>query len=132
MLAKGRRLYLDLGKVDVMAQVKFNGKDLGVLWRPPFRCDITHVAKAGDNQLEVQVVNLWPNRMIGDEQLPEDSERNPNGTLKKWPQWVLDDKPSPTGRYTFTTWRLWKKDDALLPSGLLGPVRLVTSVEKKL
>jgi hypothetical protein len=124
MLAKGKRLYLDLGKVQAMARVKLNGKDLGVWWKPPFRADITSVAKSGENKLEIQVVNLWPNRMIGDEQLPEDSERNPNGTLKSWPQWLQDGKPSPTGRYTFTSWRLWKKNDALFESGLIGPVRL--------
>ena len=128
MLGKGRRLSLDLGKVRVMASVKVNGKDLGILWKPPFVVDITDCAKAGENSLEVKVVNLWINRMIGDEQLPEDSERNPDGTLKKWPEWVDSKKPSPTGRFTFTTWRLWKKDGALQESGLLGPVRLVPSI----
>jgi len=69
--------------------------------------------------------SLWPNRLIGDEQLPEDSDRNPDGTLKSWPSWLIADKPSPTGRYTFSIWRLWKKNDALLESGLLGPVKLI-------
>ena len=124
MLARGKRLYLDLGKVQALAQVKLNGKDLGTLWKPPFRVDITSIAKPGDNALEVKVVNLWPNRQIGDQQLAEDSERNPDGTLKQWPPWLLDGKPSPTDRYTFTSWRLWKKDDPLLESGLLGPVTL--------
>jgi hypothetical protein len=70
------------------------------------------------------VVNLWINRMIGDEQLAEDSDRNPDGTLKAWPQWISEGKPSPTGRQTFTSWRLWKKDSPLQESGLLGPVSL--------
>jgi hypothetical protein len=117
------RVYLDLGRVQVMARVKLNGKDLGVLWKPPYRVDVTGVV-GGKNELEIEVVNLWPNRMIGDEELPEDSERNPDGTLKKWPQWVLDGKPSPTGRFTFTSWRLWRKGSPLLESGLLGPVQL--------
>ena len=125
MIGKNKQLYLDLGNVQVMAQVILNGKDLGILWKLPYRVDITDCVKAGKNALEIKVVNLWPNRMIGDEQLPEDSERNPDGTLKAWPQWVLDNKPSPTDRFTFTSWRLWKKGDALLESGLLGPVRLV-------
>ncbi len=124
LLAKNQRLWLDLGNVQVMAKVKLNGKDLGILWKAPYRVDITGVAKKGDNALEVQVVNLWPNRLIGDEQLPEDSQRNPDGTLKEWPQWVLDGQPSPTGRLTFSTWRLWRKDDVLQDSGLLGPVTL--------
>ena len=123
MLGAGRGLYLDLGRVEVIAEVSLNGHDLGILWKPPFRVDITEAAREGDNDLEVRVVNLWPNRLIGDDKLPEDTERD--GTkLKRWPQWFLDGKPSPTGRLTITTWKLWRKDDALLESGLLGPVTL--------
>jgi hypothetical protein len=107
-----------------MAGVKLNGHDLGILWKAPYCVEVTSALQPGANALEVQVVNLWPNRMIGDEQLPEDSDRNPNGTLKKWPQWLQDGKPSPTGRYTFTSWRLWHKDSPLIDSGLLGPVKL--------
>jgi hypothetical protein len=121
------RLFLDLGRVEVIADVRLNGKDLGVLWKPPFRVEVTGALKPGENVLEVKVVNLWVNRQIGDEQLPEDSDRKPDGTLKSWPQWVQEGKPSPTGRYSFTSWRLWKKNDALLESGLLGPVTLSTS-----
>ena len=66
--------------------------------------------------------------MIGDEQFPDDSQRNGDGTLKSWPQWVNEGRPSPSGRYTFTSWRLWKKNDALVPSGLLGPVKLEAAV----
>jgi hypothetical protein len=120
----GRRLYLDLGDVQVMAEVKINGKDLGILWKPPYRADVTEAVHAGANDLEIKIVNLWVNRMIGDEQLADDSDRNPDGTLRKWPAWLDGDKPSPTGRYTFTSWRLWHKDSPLLPSGLLGPVML--------
>jgi hypothetical protein len=119
-----KQLYLDLGRVCAIAQVRLNSHDLGCLWKPPFRVDITRIARVGANELEIKVVNLWPNRLIGDEQLPEDSDRNKDGTLKSWPQWLLDGQPSPSGRLTFTSWRLWKKDDRLLDSGLLGPVRL--------
>ena len=121
-------IYLDLGQVAVMADVKLNGKDLGILWKSPYKIDITDYVKAGKNVLEISVVNLMINRMIGDELLPEDSERNGNGTLKKWPQWLQDGKPSPTGRFTFTSWRLWKKDSPLQESGLLGPVVIRTNV----
>ena len=121
------RFFLDLGKVAVMAQVKLNGQDLGIVWKPPFRVEVTDVLKPGANSLELRVVNLWVNRQIGDEQLPEDSERNPNGTLKSWPQWLNEGKRSPAGRYTFTSWRLWKKDSPLQESGLLGPVRVVAA-----
>lgn len=119
-----QHVYLDLGKVACMAHVTLNGKDLGVLWKAPFGMDVAETVKPGRNSMQVKVVNLWINRMIGDEQLPEDSDRNPDGTLKAWPKWLLDGKPSPAGRTTFTTWRLWKKDSPLQVSGLLGPVTL--------
>jgi hypothetical protein len=124
-----QQVYLDLGRVAVIAEVELNGVPLGTLWKPPFRLPITNALKPGDNQLQVRVVNLWVNRMIGDEQLPEDSERNPKGTLKDWPQWLKNGQPSPTGRYTFTTWQLWKKDSPLQESGLLGPVKLIATRE---
>jgi hypothetical protein len=108
----------------VIADVTLNGKPLGILWKPPYRVDVTPAVRFGTNTLVVRVTNLWVNRMIGDEHLPEDSDRNPDGTLKAWPQWLLAGKPSPTGRTTFTTWRLWGKDDAPQPSGLIGPVTL--------
>jgi hypothetical protein len=120
-------VYLDLGDVQIMADVKLNGHKLGLLWKPPYRVEITAALQTGDNVLEVQVTNLWINRMIGDEQLPEDSDRNANGTLRAWPKWLAEDKPSPTGRQTFTSWRLWKKDSPLVSSGLLGPVTLHTT-----
>jgi hypothetical protein len=125
-VAKGRRVYLDLGQVEVIAQVKLNGTAVGTLWKAPYVADITGAARPGENVLEVRVTNLWPNRMIGDEQLPEDSPRLPNGTLREWPQWLQENKPSPTGRFTFTSWRLWPKDAAPVPSGLLGPVRVTS------
>jgi len=125
-LSAGRELWLDLGAVKNFAEVSLNGQDLGILWKPPFRANLTAAAKPGMNKLTVKVTNLWPNRLIGDEQLPPDVEWK-GLQLKEWPQWLLDGKPSPTGRLTFTTWHHWKKDDALLESGLLGPVTLQTA-----
>lgn len=127
-LSGGRSFALELGRVAVIAEVEVNGHDLGTLWKAPYRVDVTECLRAGDNTLAIRVVNLWVNRMIGDEQLPEDSERNPDGTSRSWPQWLQEDRASPAGRFTFTSWRLWKRDDALLESGLLGPVRLTTSI----
>jgi hypothetical protein len=124
ILSRDKVLSLDLGDVQVIADVTLNGKPLGTLWKPPYRADVTQVVRSGTNTLVVHVTNLWVNRMIADEHLPEDSDRNSDGTLMAWPQWLLDGKPSPTGRTTFTTWRRWGKDDALQPSGLIGPVTL--------
>ena len=62
------KTYLDLGVVHDMARVKLNGKDLGVVWCAPWRVEVTGAIKAGDNQLEIEVVNRWANRMIGDKQ----------------------------------------------------------------
>jgi hypothetical protein len=124
MIGQQRRIALDLGKVAVMAEVRLNGRDLGILWKPPYTADVTDAVKAGGNALEVRVVNLWINRQIGDEQLPDDSPRANGMTLSQWPQWLLEGKPSPTGRHTFTSHRLWKKGDPLQESGLLGPVVL--------
>ncbi|MGH7950777.1 MAG: glycosylhydrolase-like jelly roll fold domain-containing protein, partial [Limisphaerales bacterium] len=132
LLTRNHRIELDLGDVAVMSDVTLNGEHLGVFWKPPFRMDATSVLRAGKNILEIAVANLWVNRMIGDHQLPPDVERNPNGTLKNWPQWLLEGKPSPTGRFTFTTWELWRKTDPLVESGLIGLVRLKTTVCKRI
>ena len=78
----------------------------------------------------MKVTNLWPNRLIGDEYFPEDcswktSVQSDNGyPIAEWPDWLSQDKPSPAGRTTFTTWKHWHKDSPLLESGLLGPVTL--------
>jgi hypothetical protein len=112
--------------------VILNGKNLGILWRPPYRLDVTPYLRAGNNSLQVKITNLWPNRMIADEFLPEDADRNPNGTLKAWPAWLPQGLPSPTGRQTFTSWKLWRKTDEMLPSGLLGPVTLQPFAEARL
>lgn len=120
-----RPVYLDLGRVEVMAHVSLNGKEVGIGWKRPFRVEITSALRPGQNRLEVTVVNLWPNRLIGDEHLPLDCELRSDGrALARWPVWLLEGKTSPTGRRTFTTWRGWTKDSPLLPSGLLGPVTL--------
>jgi hypothetical protein len=129
MIAAGHHLYLDLGDVQVIAEPRLNGKSLGILWKPPYCVEITGAAREGDNALEVKVTNLWPNRVIGDEQLPEDSDRTPDGQIKSWPQWLLDGKPSPTGRLTFASDLHWKKTSPLFPSGLIGPVTLRPTVE---
>jgi hypothetical protein len=118
------RLFLDLGSVEVMARVRVNGKDCGIAWKPPYRVDITAAVREGANELEIDVVNLWINRMIGDEQLPLDGNWKDFETLLEWPEWFLKGTPRPSGRFTFTSCRHYTKDTPLVPSGLLGPVIL--------
>ena len=121
----GRRSMLDLGKVSVMARVQLNGKDLGILWKPPYRVDVTDALKAGENTLKIAVVNLWINRLIADSAKPDDSKRDDKGSLQRWPDWVLSGGEPPGGRHTFVTIPLWKADEERLPSGLLGPVSIM-------
>lgn len=124
-------IYLDLGDVMVIAAVMLNGRNMGILWKRPFQVEITDAVKPGKNRLEVSVANLWVNRLIGDEQLPDDREWNPDGSLKAWPRWMIEGKPMPkTGRFTWTTWRHHTKDSPLIPSGLLGPVRIIFAAKR--
>jgi hypothetical protein len=97
----GAKLWIDLGEVKELAEVSVNAKPLGIVWKRPFRVDATGALTAGANVLEVKVTNLWVNRMIGDRQ------------------------PSAPKQYTFTRPVFYKADSPLLPSGLLGPVRVV-------
>ncbi len=131
-LKKDNSYILDLGDVSIVAQVKLNGTDLGVLWIAPFKTDITKYLKAGENKLEIQLTNQWSNRLIGDERYPKQDGgyqlegRNVEG---KMPQWYTNNEPMPAGpRTTFTTAPFYKKNSPLMSSGLLGPVKIIESV----
>jgi len=132
----GQHLFLDLGQVEVIAEVIMNDKNLGILWKRPFRIDITDIVNKGENKLEVHVTNLWPNRLIGDENLPAENEYyakefegQQGGGIKKMPDWYLQCKPKPKGgRVTFTTWNHYSADSPLLESGLIGPVVIKMAV----
>ena len=94
-------LWLDLGSVKELAEIRVNGQSCGIVWAPPFRVDISKALKPGTNTLAVDVVNFWPNRIIGDAALPPDK------------------------RFTKTNIRKLTKATPLMESGLLGPVRLL-------
>ncbi len=129
---EGARLWLDLGTVRSIASVRLNGRDLGIVWCDPWRVEITVAAKPKGNRLEVRVANLWPNRLIGDEREPADAEYARGGNLVRWPDWVLKGERRPSsGRFAFSTWKHYSKDSPLLPSGLLGPVRLLRSLPSR-
>jgi hypothetical protein len=117
----GGKTYLDLGVVHDMARVKLDGKDLGVVWCAPWWIEVTGAIKTGDNKLEIEVVNRWANRMIGDKQ-PADA----NVRTVDCPPGFLGGEKLQTGRYTFSTNDPYDPQSPLVPSGLLGPVMLRT------
>lgn len=132
---EGERLVLDLGEVRNFADVEVNGRKYPSLVLRPFAVDVTDVARnsGGRLLLKVQVTNLWTNRMIGDEKLPDDGMWR---ILKegKLPDWVAKGMPGPNGRRTFSSTRFseYGSSGDLLPSGLLGPVVLSTCVMRHL
>jgi hypothetical protein len=131
----GAEVMLDLGQVRNLAEVLVNGVSAGVLWKPPFKMDVRALLKPGKNDIAIKVSNTWWNRMVGDEQLPEDlnwAAKSPyHGTetrgypLKEIPEWVWSGKERPSKeRITFSTWKFVEKDSPLEKSGLIGPVQL--------
>lgn len=115
-----KEYFINLGEVYDMARVWINGKDMGVVWTDPFQLKITKALKPGINQIVIEVANRWPNRLIGDERLPDDGIKD-----GKWPDWFLKKQARTSGRFTFTTANFYTRDSPLLLSGLLGPVRIL-------
>ena len=105
------RVYLDLGNVQELATISINGKEVSTCWIAPYRADITDYLKSGENLLELDVTNVWPNRLIADGKLPKE-ERLTHTTMVKF------DSPN--------------ADKYLRVSGLLGPVKLQFSQIQKL
>ncbi|KAA6309016.1 hypothetical protein EZS27_039418, partial [termite gut metagenome] len=100
-LPKDKQLYLDLGYVSVMAKIKINGEYAGGVWTFPYKVAVNNLFRQGENTLEIEVVNTWKNRLIGDQKLPEKDRKvqsNYNG---------------------------WKADSPLQGSGLIGPVKII-------
>lgn len=98
-----REVFIDLGRVGVMATVKLNGRKVGTAWMAPYRLNISDEIREGENVLEIAVVNVWRNRLTGDKQLPP-AEKTTR---------VLVDQINP--------------EEALIPSGLIGPVRILAA-----
>ncbi len=100
---QGAQLWIDLGDVKNLAEVIVNGRSLGIVWKKPFRADVTGALKPGENTLVIKVTNLWVNRLIGDQQ------------------------PGIEKKYTYSTMAFYLADSPLLPSGLLGPVSILSA-----
>lgn len=92
--------WIDLGEVCHMARVILNGKDLGLVWKRPYRINVSGALQKGANSIEVKVTNSWVNRLIGDEQ--------PGAR-----------------RITYTAVQYYKADEHTVPSGLIGPVAIM-------
>jgi len=103
LLYMNRDYSLDIGQVKDIAEITVNNQPISVLWKPPYRADITPYIKSGVNRLKIKVTNLWPNRLIGDQFLPIEE------------------------RVAFTNIGKFTKKSTLLESGLLGPVKIVIS-----
>jgi hypothetical protein len=103
-IKEGTQLWIDLGSVKNLAEVIINGTSLGIVWKTPFRINITDAVKQGENTLEIKVTNLWVNRLIGDQQ------------------------PGVTKKITYTTMPFYRANSPLLPSGLLGPVKIYSKI----
>jgi hypothetical protein len=114
MVASGRRINLDLGEVNSIAEVWLNGKPLGTLWGPPYSLDITSAAHAGLNELVVAVTGTWRNRLIGEAKFHGSPPSGAEAGQKFTPYLSTDIKLNGA--------------EPLLPSGLVGPVRLIGSV----
>jgi len=98
----GAKLSIDLGEVKNLAEVSVNGEPLGIVWHAPYRVDVTAALKPGANEITVKVTNAWVNRLIGDQQ------------------------PDEATKYTFADVKPYKANSPLLPSGLLGPVQVLS------
>ena len=134
MVGKGKRLELLLGELNDIAEIKLNGKEVGVLWYPPYQVDITKFIRAGENELAVAVTNNWANRLIGDEQEERDFNVKHAGKgfyLTRFPEWFINDRPRPSsGRKTFSIWYYYTRDSRLQPAGLVGPVKLKSETQE--
>lgn len=122
---KNKRLILNLGRVENMAEVSVNNRGFKLIWKAPYQTDITDQLKAGENKLVLKVTNLYPNRMIGDEHLPEKYKYDKYGRLCKFPDWYLKGENIERERVLFSPWKHYHKEEPLLEAGLLGPVRLL-------
>jgi hypothetical protein len=105
-LNKGSQVWFDLGDVKNLAEVTVNGKPLGVVWKRPYRVNVTNALKKGENKVEIKVINLWVNRLIGDAQ------------------------PDVSNKITYTAMSFYQANSPLQPSGLLGPVKIISMIKQ--
>ena len=120
---------LDLGVVKELASVSVNGRFVATLWHAPFEVDVTGFIKPGENELRIEVTNTWANRLIGDNEYPDDCEwgvgnRDEGRPLRRFPDWLIEGKPRPTKRQAFSTWNYFYKKTVPPDAGLMGEVKV--------
>lgn len=124
--------FLDLGEVEIAAEVFINNEKVGITWIKPYTLEISRFLVEGNNQLEIRIVNQWTNRLIGDERFPDQSGGYKISTYipandSKMPEWYINNEPMPVGpRTTFDSGGFANRNDGntLVPAGLLGPVQI--------
>ena len=121
---QSKQVTLNLGRVENIAEISLNGAPFTLVWKAPYSVDITGALSVGENLLKIKVTNLYPNRLIGDELLPELYEYDEYGRLRRFPDWYLKGEYNERERVLFLPWKYYKKTDPLLESGLVGPVRI--------
>ena len=132
-MKKVKQVCMDLGNVGGIVSLRINGKDVGILWKHPYKADITEYINSGNNLIEIEVTNTLTNLLIGDEQNPTDvkcSIDNYGGIFRgirlvEYPDWLFLGKSRPSNRKTFTTYGYYKKESKLMSSGLLDRVNIV-------
>ena len=130
-LSKDKRVVIDLGELNDLAEVMINGKKACTLWYPPYKADVTGFLKPGANTISVAVTTNWANRLIGDERYEPDFEwgydrgETFGKGIKAFPDWFMKDTPRPSkDRKAFFVWTYFRPDSKLEPAGLVGPVNL--------
>jgi hypothetical protein len=127
---------LQLDEIYDIAEVFINNKPVDVIWKKPYRLDVTPYLKTGENEIRIKVVNRWINRLIGDEYIAIDAKYDASGSkfsigrLLELPEWLNNKNVERKDkRYTFATWKHYDKTSPLVNSGLLGEVKLVFYTE---
>ena len=96
---KGKQALLNLGEVNMIAEISVNGQNLGTLWCKPFTLDMTDALNEGENTLQIKVTSTWFNRLVYDAAQPETDRKT----------WTIEGPKAGT---------------PLKQYGLLGPVTL--------
>lgn len=111
---QGQKVFLEFGQIIEVAHVYLNDEDLGILWKQPYRVDITDALKSGTNMLRLEVANTWANGLAGDARLPADQRRTKTNVTRLPSAWSYPLKEIPNEDYD------------LLEGGIAGPVKITT------